>query len=95
MQLRVSPVDPIREVLLNDVELREDIDFTVDYTAKTINFPVENVDDVSTRLNKNDELIVVYTPNLEDVGIAIGYRAVRTNTDKQMTIQDNYIEYKV
>lgn len=95
VQLRVSPVDPIREITLNDVELREDIDFTVDYTAKTINFPVENVDDVSTRLNKNDELIVVYTPNLEDVGIAIGYRAVRTNTDKQMTIQDNYIEYKV
>ena len=95
VQLRVSPVDPIREVLLNDVELREDIDFTVDYTAKKIKFPIENVDEVSTRLNANDELVVVYTPNLEDVGIAIGYRAKRTNTDKDIVIPENYIEYKV
>ena len=95
VKLRVSPVDPIRKLTLNDIELREDIDFTVDYTAKTVNFPVENVDEVSTRLNSNDELIIVYTPNLEDVGIAIGYRAKRTNTDKEMIIKENYIEYKV
>ena len=49
----------------------------------------------NTILNVNDKLEVVYTPNLEDVGIAIGYRAKRTNKDKQMIIKPNYIEYKV
>jgi len=91
--LRVKPVDPIRKLTINGEEKHEDIDFTVDYINKKIDFPV--IDGYNnTILNANDEVSVVYTPNLEDTGIAIGYRAKRTNKDKQMIIQPNYIEYK-
>ena len=93
--LRVSPVDPIRKLTINDEEYHEDLDFTVDYDQKQIIFPIISEDNVSTMLNTNDEVVVVYTPNLEDTGISIGYRGKRTNTDKQMIIKPNYIEYKV
>ena len=77
-------------------ELIEDTDFTVDYTKGLIIFDIINDDDYSTILSANDNLEVMYTPNLEDVGIAIGYTATRgENTDKQVTIKQNWIEYKV
>lgn len=99
--LRVSPVDPLRSVILNkntdnERELIEDSDFTVDYTKGTIIFDIVSDDEFSTILNANDNLEVVYTPNIEDVGIALGYTCTRgENTDKQVTIQPNWIEYKV
>ena len=93
--LRVAPVDPIRKLVLNDEELREDRDFTVDYTEKTITFPIINVNNSSTILNAGDNVSVVYTPNLEDNGISIAYRGKRSNKNKQMVIKSNYIEYKV
>lgn len=93
--LRVPAVDPIRKLTINGEEKHEDVDFTVDYINQVINFPVVGVDNISSILNVNDELIVVYTPNLEDTGIAIGYRGKRTNKDKQMIIKPNYFEYKV
>ena len=99
--LRVSPVDPLRSVILNkntdnERELIEDTDFTVDYTKGLIIFDIIADDDYSTILSANDNLEVVYTPNLEDVGIAIGYTCKRgENTDKQVTIKQNWIEYKV
>ena len=99
--LRVSPVDPLRSVILNkdtdsERELIEDTDFTVDYTKGLIIFDIIADDDYSTILSANDNLEVVYTPNLEDVGIAIGYTCTRgDNTDKQVTIKQNWIEYKV
>lgn len=101
VQLRVSPVDPLRSVILNkdtdnERELIEDTDFTVDYTKGLIIFDIISDDDYSTILNANDSLEVVYTPNLEDVGIALGYTCTRgENTDKQVTIKQNWIEYKV
>lgn len=99
--LRVSPVDPLRSVILNkdtdnERELIEDTDFTVDYTKGLIIFDIISDDDYSTILNANDTLEVIYTPNLEDVGIALGYTCTRgENTDKQVTIKQNWIEYKV
>ena len=92
--LRVHAVDPIRSVLLNGEELYEDVDYIVDYTNHQITFPVLD-NNSTTILNANDTLTVIYTPNLEDTGIAIAYRAKRTNKDKQMIIKPNYIEYKV
>ena len=92
LRLRVAPADPIREVTHNEIILREDIDFTVDYDKSEIIFPVKGD---SSILNPNDIVNVVYTPSLEDTGIAIGYRAKRTNKDKTIIISENYIEYKV
>ena len=94
VQLRVKPVDPLRKLTINGEEKYEDIDFTVDYNEKRIKFPVVDQYD-NTILQSNDIMEVVYTPNLEDTGIAIGYRAKRTNKDKQMVIKPNYMEYKV
>ena len=101
VQLRVSPVDPLRSVILNkdtdnEIELVEDTDFTVDYTKGIIIFDILNDTDYSTILNPNDTLEVIYTPNLEDIGIALGYTCTRgENTDKQVRIKQNWIEYKV
>ena len=86
--LRAPAVDPIKEVLLNEEEIFEDVDFTVDYENHTLVFPEE-------KLHAKDTLSIVYTPNLEDTGIIIGYKAKRGNLDKQMFIEPNFIEYKV
>ena len=97
IQLKFAPCDPIRELVIDDVEYIEDIHFTVDYTNQRILFPIIDVNLSSTLLTENigKEMYVVYTPNLEDAGLSIGYRGVRTNTDKQMRIYENYLEYKV
>lgn len=86
--LRAPAVDPIKEVFLNEVEIYEDVDFTVDYDSHTLIFN-------EGKLDLKDTLTIVYTPNLEDTGIMIGYKAKRGNMDKQMFIKPNYIEYKV
>ena len=95
--MKFAPCDPIRELVIDDVEYIEDIHFTVDYTNQRILFPIIDVNLSSTLLTENigKEMYVVYTPNLEDAGLSIGYRGVRTNTDKQMRIYENYLEYKV
>ena len=95
VQLRAAPVDPVRQVVHNKEELHEDIHFTVDYEQNRVKFPTIYTDNVTTRLSVGDLLEVVYTPNLEDTAISIGYRGRRENKDKQMKIVSNYIEYKV
>ena len=99
--LRASPVDPLRSVILNkntddERELIEDNDFVVDYTKGMLIFNIVDEEDYSTILNLNDKLEVIYTPNLEDTGIALGYVCTREgNTDKQVKILPNWVEYKV
>lgn len=95
IKLRVPAVDPIREVLLNEVELIEDVDFSVDYVNQTLIFPVNNEDGASSILKFGDVLSVVYTPELVDVGLSVGYRAKRGSLDKTIHISGNYFEYKV
>ena len=95
ISLRTAPVDPIRKVMLNDnLELIEDVDYTVDYDKQELCFDIINNDDKSTLLNLNDIVTVVYTPNLDDSGISLGYYAKRENIRKQCYIKPNYIEYK-
>lgn len=94
--LRVQAVDPLRNIILNDdVELREDVDFIMDYINNQLIFKVDNIEGIVNSLNVNDTLSVVYTPNLDDSAIALGYRAKRENTNKNIIISPNYIEYKV
>ena len=97
VDLKFEPCDPIRELVIDDVEYLEDIHFTVDYLNNRIIFPVTDVNQSSTLLNENlnKDMHVVYTPNLDDSGLVIGYRGIRTATDKQMRIKSNYLEYKV
>ena len=93
--LRVIPVDPVRKVVLNDDELIEDVDFTVDYQNKELCFPIVDETSNSSVLNVNDNLSVIYTPNLEDPSICIAYHAKRSNnTTNQVYIKPNYIDYK-
>lgn len=94
VRLRAPCLDPVRDVHLNDEEILEDVDFTVDYNTNELIFPVLNTDDESTLLNLNDLLEVVYTPSLDDAGISIGYYAKRENIRKQCYIKPNYIEFK-
>ena len=98
--LRVLPVDPIKQVILNkdtddETVLYEDLDYNVDYVNRKLVFPIINTDEKSCILNVNDTLNVVYTPNLEETSLSIGYRVKREKTDHDCRIKSNYIEYKV
>lgn len=101
VKLRVDAVDPIRQVYLyNDsldepMSLRENVDYTYDLETHEIVFEILSTIDNSTILSLDDVIEVVYTPNLDDTSICIGYNATRTNTTSQCTIEDYYIEYKV
>lgn len=98
--LRCAPVNPLRSVILNKDEvdeerLYENIDFEVDYVNREIVFPIVADATNDCILSLNDTLEVVYTPQLTDTSIAIGYRAKRTSSDNQCIIKPNYFEYKV
>lgn len=97
--LRVEPVDPIREVILNrdtekEIELYEGFDYIVDIDSHEIIFNVTNIDGVSSVLSTGDVLEVVYTPNLTANALSLGYWCTRTNKDKQVRIKSSYWEYK-
>ena len=92
--LRAAPLDPIRHVYHNDVELKQDRDYSIDFTTNELVFPVINTNEEDSILNINDKLEVVYTPNLDDDGLTIAWYASRTNTLKQARIKPFYIEYK-
>ena len=81
----------------NEQELVEDKDFTVDYLTKTVKFNLLNEDTVSSSLKLNDTITIIYTPNIEETGLAIGYYAKRKESalNKQCSILPNYLEYKV
>ena len=86
--LKVQPLPALRRVLLNkdtdyELELYEDIDFTVDYDHKKLKL---NYDNFST----GDIITVKYTPNLPDVGLGVAYRMNRTDSNNQAYILPNY-----
>ncbi|WP_405286325.1 hypothetical protein [Methanobrevibacter sp.] len=100
--IRVDATDPIRHVFVNkdtdnEIELIEDEDFTVDYINNRVHFLVINKDDDKAKIKLNDTVTIVYTPNLDDTGISIGYYAKRPDSalKRQCKIYPNYIEYKV
>lgn len=100
IQLRACPVNPVREVILNkdtddERELFENVDFTVDYVTNEIVFNIAEDSTQLSILEVGDTLDVVYTPNIEDTGISIGYWVNRDKTDHECIIKPNYIEYKV
>ena len=96
--LRVVPVDPLREVTIlrgdDEIIVYEDSEFTVDYAAKELIFRNTGVNAEESILKLNDVLKVVYTPNIDDTGIAIGYTVKREDLNHQIRIKPNYIEYK-
>ena len=98
IHLRTEPVDPIRKFVVSkssgeEVNLHENIDYIL--SEKDIVLDIANFDGESPIISEGDIVKIVYTPNLDDNGISIGYYAKRSNTDKQVIIEPNYIEYKV
>ena len=97
--LKTSALDPLRSVILNkgkssEETLIEDENYSVDYNNHCINI-MSNTDNTdATQFKQGDTLTVEYTPDLDDTGISIGYKLTRTNTDNQITISNNWIEYK-
>ncbi|MBQ2653061.1 MAG: hypothetical protein IJF83_05855 [Methanobrevibacter sp.] len=94
ISLRTTPVDPIRHLYYNGKELAQDIDYTIDFNTHEIVFPIVNTNNESSILNINDTIEVIYTPDIDDNGIAIGWYATRSNLLKQVDIEPYYIEYK-
>ena len=97
VDLRAEPVDPIRKVVINsetdrEYQLIENIDYHIE--EQSLILDIVNFNDDSPRIQLNDLLTIVYTPNLDDNSISLGYRASRVNTDDKVVIKPNYIEYK-
>ena len=100
VKLRAPPVDPIKSVVLNrdtesEQELYEGFDYDLDVETNELVFKVNNTDNKSSILSLGDVLEVVYTPDLEENGLSVGYWVKRTNTDKTVRIGESYWEYKV
>lgn len=99
VKLRVNPVDPIREVILNkdtddEVELFEGFDYTLDIVENELVFEINNNDGYSSILKAGDVLQVVYTPNIEDDALSLGFYGKRSDTNRQVYIDNCYFEYK-
>ena len=99
ISFRTYALDPLRSVILNKGEsteqsLIEDEDFSVDYNNHNINIMMNADESDATKFKSGDTLTLEYTPDLDDTGIALGYVMERRNTDNQVTIKSNWIEYK-
>lgn len=88
-ELKVSPRDNLREVVLYDEEdsltrreLEEDRHFVVDYQKNIVTF---NID-----LEEDTPVTIRYTPNLTDTSLSIAYRLDRDNDVNQAYIYSNY-----
>ena len=92
--LRALPLDPIRHLYYNGEELKQDRDYSIDFNKKEIIFPIINTDKESSRLNLNDKIEIIYTPNIDDDSLILAWYAKRTNLLKQVKIEPYYIEYK-
>lgn len=102
VSLKAKPVDPIRQVYLykngiddEPLELFENKDFILDIESNELVFTVNVNDSETIILSQGDILEIVYTPNLEDNKIALGYYATRDDIDMQVHIKDVYFEVKV
>ena len=98
VELRAEPVDPIRKVTVlhadgSSEQLVEGLDFSI-WGNKRLLFDIGVFEKDNAPITLNDKIIIVYTPNLDDNSISLGYYAKRTNTDNQVVIEPNYIEYK-
>ena len=78
-----------------EIELYEDVDFIMDYDKKELVFPILNIDGKNSRLTQGDLVTIVYTPNIEETGISIGYHVTRTDLSHNIRLKPNYIEHKI
>lgn len=85
-QLKAVPLDTLRVVTVNDVEMKEYDDYTFDAETKQLVF--------NTIPAKDAVILVKYTPDLEDTGLAVAYHVTRPDTTKQVAIEANSFEYR-
>lgn len=85
--LKTNPVDPIREVWLDDVLLEEEVDYTCNPLTKEVK--------LTNNPGAGHVLLVKYTPFLVDSGVSLGYRMTRTNTTNQAYVEPNMFVYRV
>jgi hypothetical protein len=95
INLKLPPVDPIRRLTINDIELMQDRDFRIDMRNRQIEFIVSENVEQSEILHLNDTIEVDYTPNLDDDSLTLAFFGKRTNLTKNAKIQDYSIDYKV
>ena len=92
--LRLPPLDPIRHLYLNEVELMQDRDYTIDMRNREIVFINSDNSDTSV-LQSNDVVEVNYTPDISDDSLTLAFFGRRTNLMKNVKIEDYSIDYKV
>lgn len=98
--LKCAPNDPIYEVILNNnYELKEDIDFTIDYTNKKL--ILKDINDIGkVNYNIGDTIKITYTPHITDEGLSIGFSMTRTDSKYNIEAgldskgRCTYLEYK-
>lgn len=94
VKLKFTPVDPIKHLYLNDTELMQDRDYSIDMKNREIVFIVAESNE-SNVLNLNDVIEVNYVPNLDDDLLTLAFYGKRTNVTKNVRIYDYNIDYKV
>lgn len=86
-KLTALPVDPIRIVTVNGVLMHEFDDYSFNYQTNQLTFNL---------LPASGAVIVIkYTPDLQDTGLALAYHVTRPDTSKQVNIKGNSFEYRV
>ena len=92
--LKFPPLDPIKHLFVNDVEQMQDRDFTIDMRNREIVF-ITSENSNKTALNLNDEVEIMYTPNISDDSLTLAFFGKRTNLVRNAKIEDYTIDYKV
>ena len=92
--LNFPPLDPIKHVYVNEVEQMQDRDFTIDMRNREIVF-IASENSNSSILNLNDEVEVMYTPNISDDSLTLAFFGKRTNLVRNAKIENYTIDYKV
>lgn len=79
--------DPVRSLTVNGINKIENIDYSVNYQTNqvTLNIP----------RTTGDIVVIDYTPEIKTNGLAINYRATRSNTTNNVAIYPSLYQYRV
>jgi hypothetical protein len=86
-QLPLPVGDPVRSLTVNGVNKIENIDYIVDYQLNTVTLNIPST--------TGDIVVIDYTPEIKTNGLAINYRATRSNTTNNVAIYPSLYQYRV
>ena len=86
-QLPLPVGDPVRSLTVNGINKIENIDYSVNYQTNQITLNIPST--------TGDIVVIDYTPEIKTNGLAINYRATRSNTTNNVAIYPSLYQYRV